>query len=357
MRPGVSGKWHSAARAGYALQFVLFGAINVTYLSIWAVRWRSVFWCIKYAYNFNTLVLPLSLVLAGALGFAASKRGAAGCRAAALACFAAAGLLVCARLWATVAEPRMLMLRRAELRSPKVRKPLRILHITDVQSSLIGNYEEKAFARMRALNPDLVIHTGDMLHPIPPATVQSELPKLAELFAGLHPPLGKWNVMGDVDHPFMGALREGVGGMTTLFSGETTISLEGGGRVRLLGLSANESHFPAFGKERVAAWLKAGEPGDFTIVAGHAPDYVLALEGLPIDLCLAGHTHGGQVRIPFYGPLLTLSQVPREWARGFRKAGKTALNVSAGVGCEHTECLMPIRVNCPSEMTLIEVSP
>lgn len=95
---------------------------------------------------------------------------------------------------------------------------------------------------------------------------------------------------------------------------------------------------------------------DVNILLGHAPDYILSLGHLSIDLCLAGHTHGGQVRIPFFGPPITLSRVPREWARGMHEVGNTRINVSAGVGSEHMMDLPAIRFNCPTEISVIELS-
>src|SRR5690606_11559425 len=97
--------------------------------------------------------------------------------------------------------------------------------------------------------------------------------------------------------------------------------------------------------------------GHFTLAFGHAPDYVLYVHDLPIDLCLAGHTHGGQVRVPWLGPIFTLSRVSREHARGFHELGSLRFNVSSGAGDERSGGLPPIRFLCPTEMTLITLVP
>jgi len=93
---------------------------------------------------------------------------------------------------------------------------------------------------------------------------------------------------------------------------------------------------------------------------GHAPDYILDIVDLDIDLCLAGHLHGGgQVRIPFLGPVPIIyeeilqswgSHFPREWAMGYREVHNIRMNVSAGVGSGAS-----IRFNCPPSMTLFTV--
>ena len=107
----------------------------------------------------------------------------------------------------------------------------------------------------------------------------------------------------------------------------------------------------------VDPWLASAEADDFTILFGHAPDYALQMVDQPIDLCLAGHTHGGQVRLPWYGALVIDSKVPKDWSKGFRRIGIPYLNVSAGAGSNRFEGLPPIRFNCPTEMTLIELVP
>ncbi len=61
--------------------------------------------------------------------------------------------------------------------------------------------------------------------------------------------------------------------------------------------------------------------------------------------------------LPFVGPLITFTRIPRDWARGFREVGRTRLNVSAGIGAEHAHGLPSIRINCPPEMTLIHFVP
>jgi predicted MPP superfamily phosphohydrolase len=72
-----------------------------------------------------------------------------------------------------------------------------------------------------------------------------------------------------------------------------------------------------------------------------------------IDLALAGHTHGGQVVVPFFGPLLTLSDVPRHVAAGgVHELGPVRVHVSRGVGMERGSAPQ-IRFFCPPEICLL----
>ena len=72
-----------------------------------------------------------------------------------------------------------------------------------------------------------------------------------------------------------------------------------------------------------------------------------------MDLTIAGHTHGGQVRIPFFGPPITLSRVPRRVAGGgLHELQGNAIYVSRGVGCERASAPR-VRLNCPPEVSLL----
>ena len=101
-------------------------------------------------------------------------------------------------------------------------------------------------------------------------------------------------------------------GWTEIFHGlnfttvEATHSFDLGGGLRLTCLSIAESWFPST--------YVAADPGNFHVVLGHCPNF--ALGKVPADLLVAGHTHGGQVRLPLVGALITLSKVPRRWAAG-----------------------------------------
>jgi hypothetical protein len=93
----------------------------------------------------------------------------------------------------------------------------------------------------------------------------------------------------------------------------------------------------------------------FHIVIGHSPKYVLGTtEG---DLLLAGHTHGGQVRLPLVGALLTMSLIPRRWAAGVTDlGGSRRLVVSRGIGLERGSAPR-MRFLCSPEIVVLDVTP
>ncbi len=85
--------------------------------------------------------------------------------------------------------------------------------------------------------------------------------------------------------------------------------------------------------------------GPIRIVLSHSPDQIKWAQAQDVDLLLAGHTHGGQIRFPILGPLLTPSQAGVRYASGIFYAPPTIMHVTRGVSGE-----FPVRLNCPPEM-------
>lgn len=96
------------------------------------------------------------------------------------------------------------------------------------------------------------------------------------------------------------------------------------------------------------------EPESVGLAVSHAPDPAPELAALGYDLILAGHTHGGQVRLPFVGALVTNSTIPRKLCRGLSRMGPSLLHVSPGLG---TSKYAKFRFLCRPEATLLELVP
>lgn len=86
-----------------------------------------------------------------------------------------------------------------------------------------------------------------------------------------------------------------------------------------------------------------------TILLSHTPDIFPLIEE-NVDLVLAGHTHGGQIRIPLIGPIFTASRYHDKYAKGLIEENGQKMIVSTGIG----ESILPIRFNCPPEIVIIE---
>jgi uncharacterized protein len=93
-------------------------------------------------------------------------------------------------------------------------------------------------------------------------------------------------------------------------------------------------------------------PDAFGLAVVHSPDPAPELASLGYDLVVAGHTHGGQVRLPVVGALITNCSIPTRLARGLARLGPAYLHVSPGLG---TSKYAPFRLFCRPEATLLEL--
>jgi uncharacterized protein len=95
-------------------------------------------------------------------------------------------------------------------------------------------------------------------------------------------------------------------------------------------------------------------PDAFGLAVVHSPDPAPELAALGYDLVVAGHTHGGQVRLPLVGALVSNCSIPPRLARGLSRIGPSYLHVSPGLG---TSKYAPFRFLCRPEATLLELRP
>lgn len=226
-----------------------------------------------------------------------------------------------------------------------LRAPLRLALLTDlhygpfIRPTAVERWVDLTLAE----RPDLIVLGGDLVdHDAP-----DELRPLLEAVARLRAPQGVWAVWGNHDHSHFGDL--------TPFGR----ALEGVG-VRLLvnrGVPVRDDLFLAGvddlrrGAPDLTAAL-ARRPADRAcVLLSHNPD-VLPEVPTSVDLTLCGHTHGGQVRLPGIGPLVTSSRYGRRFASGWVE-GPARGYVSRGLGVSW----LPLRVDCPAELAVFELRP
>ena len=253
-------------------------------------------------------------------------------------------------------EPRQLQVRThaVDLTRSPARGRLRLLHISDIQADRITDHEERVVSRARELAPDLVLLTGDYIQPrLGSSRVQARRDLQALLrHSALRAPLGVFAVRGDVDVDWPQVL-EGSG--ASLLSGTTArVALPEGRWLTLVGLTPGMSR--GWDVAGLQALLAGAPAEDLRIALGHSPDFVIPLAGSQlVDLAVAGHTHGGQVTLPFFGAPYTKSRLPRLFASGLHEYGGIPLHVSAGVGMERGTAPQ-IRFLCPPEICLLEIA-
>jgi predicted MPP superfamily phosphohydrolase len=280
-----------------------------------------------------------------------------------------AGLGLATLAYASLIERNLFTLRRFDVPvlAPDS-EPLRILHLSDLHMTPDQYRKQRWVADLAGTDPDLVIVTGDNMAHVDavPAVVRALGPLLdrpgAFVFGSndyrgpvLKNPLG---YLGR-DRPYVqGAplpteeLRDVLAGSgwADLNNQRTTIK-SGGRMIELVGVDD-----PHVGRDDYPSVAGPADPmnSDLRLGVTHTPEPpvldAMAADGF--DLLLAGHTHGGQVCVPFYGALTTNCGLRRDMAKGLHRwPGSGAyLHVSAGLGTHPTA---PIRFACRPEATIL----
>lgn len=217
--------------------------------------------------------------------------------------------------------------------------PVRVVVLADLHTKEIGRLERRVLAIVEREKPDLILLPGDLAHGY-------GTPRDAATFvAKLSAPLGVWAVPGNWDYWRGGrdAGAEAYRAAGATFLRDETVRVRGD--LVLAGLDDTLGGHPD--PARVLAFSSSGavivlmhEPGLFDRVAGHAP------------LTIAGHTHGGQGRLPLWGPI-TLPPGSGRYEDGWYEQSGSRMYVSRGIGTS----IVRARFLCRPEVTLLTLTP
>jgi len=265
---------------------------------------------------------------------------------------AVAAMLAVVGVYATHIEPNWLRVDRIQ-RQANVTTALRVAVIADLQSPNVGDHEQNAITAVIESAPDLVVIPGDWFQG-PTAQIEAEREAFVDLLRQLVDNSELVVVTsGDSDHSIpLAPMVEEAG---ALFIDDTiqTVTIRAM-PVRIAGLRV-----AAAGPERNDTLAALQEPtSDFSLLVAHRPDVVYELPiGADVDLIIAGHTHGGQVAIPGFGPPITFSDVPRSAAAGGLSTVETyPLYISTGVGLERLQAPQ-VRFGVRPSVAIIDLVP
>jgi predicted MPP superfamily phosphohydrolase len=242
--------------------------------------------------------------------------------------------------------PEVSRVRVESARLPPGSRPIRLVHITDVHSDPEARLEGRIPDLVAAEKPDLIVFTGDSINsPGGVANFRALMTRLDRI-APTYAVRGNWDVWswGDID------LFGGTG--VTELSGKAErvpIARPGGPEVWVSGVEPGAEH-------QIAPTLALVPPGALSIFLHHYPDEIAAVAAAGADLYCAGHTHGGQIALPFYGALVTLSRFGKRYEAGLYREGQTALHVSRGIGMEGGAAPR-VRFFARPEIAVIELVP
>ncbi|MEL7338345.1 MAG: metallophosphoesterase, partial [Planctomycetota bacterium] len=236
---------------------------------------------------------------------------------------------------------------------PAAMEGYRIAHLTDLHltGDLSIRYQEYAVQRAMEFRPDLIALTGDIVDHDPC------IDWVEGLLAPMHATDGCYFLLGNhdlrVSDPELtraAMVRAGwidCGGKTieTRLAGAAAV-LQGDERPWFEG----PENPPAI-HDDIASVGHGEADTAFRLLLAHSPDRFPWARQHSFQLMLAGHTHGGQGRLPLIGPLLGPSYHGSRYASGTFRRDATTMHVSRGLGGVH-----PIRINCPPELALITLT-
>lgn len=241
-------------------------------------------------------------------------------------------------------EPRWIEVKHIDIPTAKLKcASLRVVQISDLHCRAKVTIEGRMVRTINSLNPDIIVFTGDSLD------TRGALPVFRDIMGRLKASIGKYAVTGNDDLAIARGLDLFYGTGFHLLKKDSIRLAKGSDTFFISGLSYEYSDQWRGALGRVPA-------GFFSIFLCHKPDLIEDLKGYNVDLYLAGHTHGGQMALPLYGALITLSKYGKKYEAGEYSVNGTTLYVNRGIGTEG-KVFLTARFFAQPEITVFDIKP
>jgi hypothetical protein len=243
-------------------------------------------------------------------------------------------------------EPRAFQVEEVSLPLAKVPpgRELRIVHISDLHIRNFHGYYKEVANAIASLSPELILLTGDYLERNRSIRNVQKFLKMLKAPQGIFAVQGNWEYWARVEGENLRRHFAGVG-VTLLLNRRHDLTLQGV-PVSILGLD-----YPS-PTDNLLLLQRRADPSRLNLLLSHVPAFAHESLNDRVDLILCGHTHGGQVRLPFVPPFY-LPRFSGRFVSGLYQVGESGipLYVTRGVGTS----LLPVRFLCRPEITLFRL--
>ena len=219
----------------------------------------------------------------------------------------------------------------------------KILHLSDLHIGTIGGLEDVLIRKIRPLDFDLCVITGDFRMDTT-GSFRPVIPAMEKLLDTVHPEYGILAVLGNHDTYKMVEFLEPLG---TRFLLNETIHIEK--ENQRLCITGTDDTFYYY--TDMAMYALADSSGEFSIALSHTSELSDIAAENHYKLYLCGHTHGGQICLPGGLPVISHQKGKRERVSGFWQHNGMTGYTSPGAGVSG----IPLRFNCPPEITVFEL--
>lgn len=268
-------------------------------------------------------------------------------------------------VWIMLYDSNRFVVRHYSQRDQRIKKPVKAVVLADLHNKRYGKENERLLQAIDEIRPDMILIAGDILTAKPKASLETAVDLLTKL-AGKYPIYyGNGNHehrlklypenYGDMAERYEEALQKI--GIRRLVNEHIVLEESG---ICIYGSEIDKLYYKRFGIQPMdPEYLKSllGQPSaeKYTILIAHNPDYFPKYADWGADLVLAGHVHGGMVRVPIWGKGVVSPNVRLfpKYDGGEFTLGKTRMLLSRGLGM-HT---IPIRLFNPGEVLEVDLLP
>lgn len=250
-----------------------------------------------------------------------------------------------------------------QLYSSKVKKEHRYVVLSDLHNKSYGEKNSKLIRKITKLTPEGILIAGDILTAKPEKSYEVALDLIKNLAEKYSIYYGMGNhetrlflypeTYGDMGERYLADLNK----VSVDFLKNESRQCED--NIRITGLDMYKAYYKRFKKEPMDSGylqetLGEANEGKYEILLAHNPDYFEEYAAWGADLVLSGHVHGGMMRLPVLGGVVSPSfKLFPKYDGGIFKLGKSTMIISRGLGM-HT---IPIRIFNPGELVLVKISP